>query len=135
MHLRKLRSGFSLLAELMIGFALLATVAVLMLEYLPTSDRSALEADRVAHATQLAHALIEKEAAKSYSDSRSYAGESNVQHARRRDVDLMTRFTYSVQVTEPNAGQQVKNVKVTVNWVTQGKTLNVHLETRRGTQW
>ncbi|ODT64292.1 hypothetical protein ABS71_13410 [bacterium SCN 62-11] len=122
------------LLESLLGIGLFAAVVLLILVYLPTSDRAALVTDQLTQATQLARSLLDTNMDQSYNQINSYSGWVDIAHAERHGHDLVTRFSYDVSATVP-ATARLKDVVVKVNWQQGGRSGEVKLRGRKCDYW
>lgn len=122
------------LLESLLGIGLFAAVVLLILVYLPTSDRAALVTDQVTQATQLARSLLDTNMDQSYDQISSYSGWVDITHAERHGHDLITRFNYDISATVPS-GARLKDVIVKVSWKQSGRLGEVKLRGRKCDYW
>lgn len=122
------------LLESLLGIGLFAALVLLILVYLPTSDRAALVTDQVTQATQLARSLLDTNMDQSYNQINSYNGWVDIAHAERHGHDLVTRFNYDITAAVPTAAR-LKDVIVTVTWKQAGRQGEVKLRGRKCDYW
>lgn len=123
-----------ILLESLLGIGLFATLVLLILVYLPTSDRAALVTDQLTQATQLARSLLDTNMDQGYDQINPYSGWVDISHAERHGHDLVTRFNYAVTTAIPTAAR-LKDVVVTVSWKQAGRLGEVKLRGRKCDYW
>lgn len=128
------RRGMQVLLESLLGIGLFAAVVLLILVYLPTSDRAALVTDQVTQATQLARSLLDTNMDQSYDQINPYSGWVDISHAERHGHDLVTRFAYGITTQTPTTAR-LKDVVVTVTWSQSGRLGEVKLRGRKCDYW
>ena len=90
--------------------------------------------DQKAQANQLARRHLERQMSMSYDAVASVDGVEKVSHAERRGSALSTEFTYRVEVSQPDASKNLKNLRVVVQWGNNPQH-EVVLESVKGELW
>lgn len=113
--------GVSLMVELLLGLALVSMTIMAVFSVFPTADRSVALADRTTQANSIARTLLEQRLELEYSelstDPASYEeGDIPLVHTKRHGSDLSTTFHYRIEITQPEASHEVKEIAVYVSW-------------------
>ena len=122
------------LLEALLGIGLFASVILLILVYLPTSDRAAVVTDQQTQATQLARSLLDTTMDQSYDQINPSNGFVDITHGERHGGNLVTRFTYEITTNIPGSGR-LKDVIITIGWGTGGRKAEVKLRGRKCDYW
>lgn len=114
---------------------LFATAILMIISYLPISDRAAVTTDQMSQATNLARTLLDTSLDQDYNQVQPLAGTFRWVHAERRGRSLIVDFTYNVQVVELNPPEKLKDVVVTVSWSHGARNPQVRLRGRKCDYW
>lgn len=129
------RRGVQLLLEVLFGMGLFAVAILLIISYLPISDRAAVTTDQLSQATNLARSLLDTSLDQDYHQVQPLSGTFRWNHAERRGSVLVVDFVYNVAVSELNPPEKLKDVVVTVSWRHGARNSQVRLRGRKCDYW